>query len=57
MIHKALERLLKADCLNMTEAEIDDALKYLREKYGVEGFSLDSSTSASKFRLEDITLD
>jgi Xaa-Pro aminopeptidase len=57
VIHKALERLLKADCLNMTEAEIDDALKYLREKYGVEGFSLDSSTSASKFRLEDITLD
>jgi len=31
IVHKSLERLLKADCLNMTEDEIDEALKVLRD--------------------------
>lgn len=56
-MHKSLERLLKADCLNLTEDEIDDALKTLRDRYNIEGFSLESAASSGKMRAEDVTLE
>lgn len=42
----------------MNEGEIDESLKMLREKYGIEGFSLDAAqNNYSKFKVEEITLD
>lgn len=57
IVHKSLERLLKADCLNMTEDEIDEALKVLRDNQGIEGFTLEAPQSNVKLRAEDITID
>jgi len=47
--------LLKADCLNMTEDEIEDALKELRDSFSIEGFSFESSARNEKLRAEDVT--
>lgn len=56
IVHKSLERLLKADCLNMTEVEIEVALKSLRDSYGIEGFTLEVPVAQTKLRAEDITM-
>jgi len=49
---------LKADCLNITEGEIDDALKRLRESYDMDAVSLEKpSVSHVKMRADELTME